>query len=82
MSTKHPRPLIDVLTEPPTFGTRLKALRLKAGFQTVYAFCKAHPQFTEAHIGRLEQNKSEPLWSMVEKLAGALGVSPNEFRTP
>ncbi len=64
-----------------TFGTRLRQFRLKAGFQTVYAFCKAHPEFTEAHIGRLEKGSSEPLWSMVEKLAQALGVSPNEFRT-
>ncbi len=65
-----------------TFGTRLRQLRQEAGFATVYAFVKANPQFTEAHIGRLERGSSEPLWSMVEKLAQAFGVTPNEFRTP
>ncbi len=80
MNKKHPRPPIDVLTEPPTFGSRLRQLRLKAGYKTRYALAKAH-DFDQGTLSRLEADKNKPSFEMVQRLARALGVTTDEFTT-
>ncbi len=81
MSKKTARPLIDVLTEPPTFGPRLRQLRQSKGYSTVYAFCKAH-KLDQTAVGRLENGQRQPSWEMVQRLALALGVGVEEFNKP
>lgn len=62
-----------------TFGERLKALRLAAGFtleQLGELVGMAHQ-----NVARLESGGRNPSWETVQKLADALGVSTEELRS-
>jgi transcriptional regulator with XRE-family HTH domain len=61
----------------PTFGERLKVLRVAAALSQ-YALAKKAGVSKQA-VSLLERGESEPSWITVRKLARALGVSVSEF---
>lgn len=60
-----------------SFSERLKALRTERGLAQE-ALARAAGVST-ATVARLEHAGLDPSWSTVVKLAGALGVNPNDF---
>lgn len=61
------------------FGKKLQELRERAGLsQSELATASGVPVWS---VRGYEQGRREPLWSVLFKLADALGVSVEEFRT-
>lgn len=65
-------------TKPPTFATRLRALREHAGI-SAYELAK-RSGVSAPMIRNIEAGTNLPGWEVVCKLADALGVSVAEFR--
>ncbi len=63
------------LTEPPTFGARLRQLRANL---SIYALAQ-RSGVSRSFIGEIEKGKKVPSWDVAVKLAGALGVGIEEF---
>lgn len=61
------------------FGTRLKAIREAKGLTQVQLAEKLGVQ--QDRISRLERGAVEPGWTNVCRIADALGVSVQEFRS-
>ena len=62
----------------PTFGERLRDLRIQAGLtQEGLATASGLPL---GSIRNYEQGQREPLWDVVFRITGAMGVSAEEFR--
>lgn len=63
--------------KPTTFGTKLRGLREALGMtQTAMANAvKVH----RVQISKYERDVAEPSWSVIQRLATVLGVTPNDF---
>jgi transcriptional regulator with XRE-family HTH domain len=64
----------------PVFSERLRALREDAGLSQ-YALAKRAGLSKQA-ISRLELSMNEPVWSTVQLLSAALGISCESFVDP
>lgn len=64
--------------KPPPFPETLASL-IEATGQSVTAFCKAHDLSQQTVQGYVAGTR-RPTWDMVQRLAGALGVSTDVFR--
>lgn len=63
---------------PPTFGQRLKSLREQAGLSPSDLAGRAG--LHQSHVYDLENGRRpNPGWDTVQKLAEALGVTPDAF---
>jgi transcriptional regulator with XRE-family HTH domain len=69
--------LVHLMSSPAAFGERLKALRERAGL--TQAQLAERISVKREAVARWEAGGSEPVWSNVLKLAGALGVGIEEF---
>ncbi len=65
------------MSNPTTFAARLKALRLAGGLSTHELARRSG--VLQANISRYETSARKPSWDAVQKLAAALGVTPNDF---
>jgi transcriptional regulator with XRE-family HTH domain len=63
--------------QPTTFGSRLRALREKAGLSLEQLAQRAGMH--KFGVAKLERGDREPSWASVQALARALGVKCDEF---
>lgn len=67
------------MTPPPDFPVRLRALMERAGLDPPALALKAG--LSRQNVYRLLAGDRAPTWATVQRLAAALGVSTEEFRT-
>lgn len=65
---------------PSGFGVRLRELREAQGW--TQADLAGRVNLTYQAIAKYEREISEPTWPVVLKLAAALGVSTDDFKSP
>ena len=66
------------MSDTNAFAHRLKTVR-KAADLSIYALSKK-AEVDRAYLGKLEKGVGDPSWSVVQKLAAALGCSTEELR--
>lgn len=68
------------MSDPGTFGSRLRSLRDRAGYtQTEFAELAG---ITEQSLIRYEKDRRVPGWDLVVRFAEILDVTPNDFLPP